>query len=109
VAMHDMRGVRGVESLERVLDDRRDLGEREVLLATKPLVETLADETLERDPESTVLLFSRSEDGRDERRLDLLGDVGLAIEARDEIGVLRRALMEDLERDLLSAASFRCV
>ena len=43
------------------------------------------------------------------RRLDLLGDVGFAVEARDEVGILRRALVEDFERDLLAATPLRSV
>ena len=64
--MDDVRVVRGVEALERVLDDGRDLGEREVLLAAQALVEPLADEPLEGNPEAAVLLFARAEDGGDD-------------------------------------------
>ena len=109
VAMDDVCVVRGAQALERVLDDRRDLGEGEVLLAAEPLVEPLADEALERDPEPAVLLLAGAQDGRDEGRLDLLGDVRFAIEARDEVRVLGGPLVEDLEGDLLAASALRSV
>ena len=63
--------MRGVQALKRVLDDRRDFGEREVLLATEPLVEPLPDEPLEGDPEPAVLLLAGAEDRGDVGRLDL--------------------------------------
>ena len=59
VAVDDPRLVRGVEPLERVVDDRGDLGERQVLLAAQPLVEPLAREQLEGDPQAAVPVLAR--------------------------------------------------
>ena len=109
VAMHDVGVVRGAQALERVLDDGRDLGEREVLLAAEALVEPFADEPLEGDPQAAVLLFSGAQDGRHEGRLDLLGDVRFAIEARDQVRVLGGTFVEDFEGDLFASATLRSV
>ena len=81
----------------------RHLGEREVLLAPEALVEPLAREELERDPEPPVAVLPGPEDVRDVRRLDLRGDGRLPVEARDEVLVLRRLVVQDLDGDLLAA------
>ena len=67
------------------------------------------DEALEGDPQAAVLLLAGAEDGRHERRLDLLGDVRFAIEARDQIRVLGGTFVEDFEGDLLAASALRSV
>ena len=102
VAVHDAGFVRRLEALERVVDDGADIGEGEVLLAADPLVEPFAFEELEGDPKPPVAVFARAENARDVGRADLRGDRGLTLEARDEVGVLRCAVVEDLDGDLLA-------
>ena len=105
--MDDAGAVRGLEALKRIFDDRRDLAERQVRLATKALVEPLPVQTLEGDPEAPIAVLSCAENPGDIRRLDRRGDRRLALEPGDEIGVLGGLFVEDLERDVLAAFALR--
>ena len=102
VAVDDASCVRGRQTLERVVQNRRDVTEGQVLLATEPLVETLAFESLEGAPESPVAVIACPEDARDLRRLDVGGGGRLSLEASDEVGVLRCAFVQHLEGHLLA-------
>ncbi len=92
---------------KRVFDDRRNFGERQILFAAKAFIEAFPDEPLEGNPQSAVLLFARPQYRGHERRLDLFRDVGFAVEARDEIGVLGGPLVKNFEGDLLPSTPFR--
>ena len=72
------------------------------MLATQPLVEPLALEALERNPESPVAILAGPEDGGDVWRLDVGCDGRLALEPGDEVRVLRCAFVQHLEGDLLA-------
>src|SRR5690606_17883339 len=106
VTVNDVCVVGRAEPLERVFDDRSHLGEGQVLLTTQALVEPLPHQPLEGDPKAPVLLLPGSQDGRDERRLDLLGDARLPVEAGDQVGILSGTLVKDLQGELLASTPF---
>ena len=98
VAVHEPRGVRGVERVGDLGDHARGARGVEPALAPEDPVQVRARHVAHDEVEVAVLLAGRV-DRDDVRMVDRRGEAGLALEALPQLGVRRAVGGDELERD----------